>query len=178
MGRTMWILSKKTRYALHGLAYIAVVSDGEPVAFETILAYLRTYSGRLALSPGYIAKIFQEVSRAGLIRAVSGRRGGYLLARAPGQIRIVEIVEALEGPLLAACCLLSVGNCPMEGSCGVRTMIHEAELTFHRFFERQTVQSLAEKMTFPTLPQVAVVDARRAEKKARPRAGAAKRTRR
>lgn len=174
----MWILSKKTRYALHGLAYIAVVSDGEPVAFERILAYLRTYSGRLALSPGYIAKIFQEVSRAGLIRAISGRRGGYLLARPPGQIRIVEIVEALEGPLLAACCLLSAGGCPMESSCGVRTMIHEAELTFHRFFERETVESLAEKMTFPTVPRAAAVHTRRAKGNVRPRAGAARRTRR
>lgn len=145
----MSIISKKARYALHGIGYIAVFSKGRPVPFDEILAYLRDYSQRLTLSPGYIAKIFQELSRAGLTAAASGPHGGYQIARSAEKIRLIEIVEALDGPLLRQCCLLSVGDCPRQSTCGVRTLIGEAELVFYRFFEKQTVASLAHRMAFP-----------------------------
>lgn len=146
----MSIISKRARYALHGLAYIAVSSGGgEPVSFDDILAYLRTYSPRLTLSSGYLAKVFQEISRAGFTDAVSGPRGGYRLARPAERIRLIEIVEALDGPLVTGCCLLSVLECPRQSTCGVRDVIHEAELSFYRFFEKETVASLAGRMTFP-----------------------------
>lgn len=145
----MSIISKKARYALHGLAYIAVFSNGEPVPFKKILGYLRFYSQRLTLSPGYIAKVFQEISRAGFTEAVSGPRGGYQLARPAEQIRLIEVVEALDGPLVLGCCLLSVGECPRQATCGVAGLIHEAELSFHHFFEKETIASLARRMNFP-----------------------------
>lgn len=146
----MPIVSKKVRYALHGLAYIARSSeDGKPVPFEEILGYLRAYSPRLTLSRGYIAKIFQEVSRLGLTTASPGPHGGYVLARHPREIRLIEIVEALEGPLLDDCCLLSVGGCPNRESCGVGAVIRKAEVAFHRFFQEETVETLVRRMHFP-----------------------------
>ena len=147
----MSIVSKRVRYALHGLGYIAMYSDGNPVRFDAILAYLRTYSRRLTLSPSYIAKIFQDVSRAGIAVAVSGPHGGYRLAREPEDIPLIQIVEALDGPLLSGCCLLfaGTGECQQQATCGVRTIIHEAEFAFYKFFEKETVATLAERMTFP-----------------------------
>jgi Rrf2 family protein len=130
------------------LAYIAANSDGEPVAFAEILAYLRAYSPQLSLSPGYIGKIFQDVSRSGLTQAVSGPRGGYRLNRPAAEISLLEVVETLEGPLLSECCLLSVGQCSQQ-ECGVRDVVHEAESALIGFFERETVASLVEKMAFP-----------------------------
>lgn len=144
----MRIVSKKSRYALHGLAYVAAVSHGEPVPFNRILEYLRSYSQRLTLSPGYMAKIFQEVSRAGFTVAVPGPRGGYQLARQPEEIHLIEIVEALDGPVLTECCLLSVGTCERQSTCGVSQIIHQAEQSFYRFFMNETVASLARKMDF------------------------------
>jgi DNA-binding IscR family transcriptional regulator len=73
------IVSKRSRYALHGLGYLAKFSEGKPISFDEILVYLRAYSQHLSLSPGYIAKIFQDISRAGFTVAVSGPHGGYQL---------------------------------------------------------------------------------------------------
>ena len=142
-------LSKKTRYAFHGLAYLAAFSRGKPVPFDEILAYLRAYSQKLTLSPGYIAKIFQDVARAGLTQAMSGPGGGYLLVRPPEEISMVEIIESLEGPLVSQCCLLSVGDCPRQSVCGVRSIIRESELAQYRVFERETLATLAAKVEFP-----------------------------
>lgn len=154
----MSIVSKRVRYALHGLGYIAAFSEGEPVPFNEILAYLRKYSQRLTLSPSYIAKIFQDVSRAGFTAAVPGPHGGYRLAREPEQIHLIEIVEALDGPLLTGCCLLfaGAGPCDQQATCGVRGVIHEAEISFYRFFEKETVATLAERMSFPVLDKTAL----------------------
>ncbi len=152
----MPLISKKSRYALHGLAYIASRATGEPVPFHEILAYLTRYSGQLSLSSGYINKIFQDISRAGLTQAAPGPRGGYLLARPPGRIRLIEVVEALDGPISTGCCLLSVGSCGMQDTCGVAGIIHEAEAAFHRFFERQTLATLARRMQFPDPEPLAI----------------------
>jgi len=148
----MSLVSKKARYGLHGLAYLAAFSDGRPVPFESILAYLQAYSGRLALSPGYIAKIFQQAKRAGLTQSAPGPHGGYWLARAADEIRLFDVIEAFDGRVVSACCLLSTGGCEQQATCGVRDMIHEAELRFWSCFEHETLASMAERMNFPDLP--------------------------
>jgi len=66
----MEILSRKVRYALHGLAYLASHPKKRPTPFNEILRFLRAYSDQLTLSNGYLAKIFQEVSRAGFAVAI------------------------------------------------------------------------------------------------------------
>ena len=145
----MTIISKKARYALHGMAYLGRHGNGRAVPFEEILNYLREYASGLTLSPGYIAKIFQAVSRAGIVEAVSGPSGGYRLARPASEIRLIEIIETLEGPMLTDCCLLSVAGCRNQPKCGVASLIRESELVFYRFFERHTVATLAHKMDLP-----------------------------
>ena len=146
----MNIISKKSRCALHGMAYLGQYGNGRPVPFEEILAYLREYSSGLTLSSGYIAKIFQSVSRAGIVEAVTGPSGGYRLARPANQIRLIEIIESLDGPLLSDCCPLSVVGCRQQPKCGVGSLIRESEMVFHRFFERHTVATLARKMNLPS----------------------------
>lgn len=50
------------------------------------------------VSPTYLAKQLQALSRAQLIHAVQGKAGGYVLTRAPEDIRVLDVVEAVEGP--------------------------------------------------------------------------------
>lgn len=148
----MSLISKKARYALHGLAYIAHrEGEDELVRFDEILRYLRAYAPRLTLSPSYLAKLFQEISRAGLVEAVPGPSGGYQLARPAEQIRLLEIVDVLDGSAMTRCCLLSVGECSQRRHCGVGDITHEAEAAFYKVLEKETVASLAARMSFPDL---------------------------
>ncbi len=155
----MTTISKKARYVLHGVAYIAAFSDGKPVPFEAVMAYLRAYSQSLTLSESYIAKVFQEGSRAGFLSASTGPRGGYQLTRNPKELFLVDLIEAVDGPLVSDCCLLSVGGCAREETCGVRQVVQGAELAFYRALKKQTLASLAQKMDFSQAPPpVAVAD--------------------
>jgi len=145
----MTIISKKARYTIHGLAYIAAFSEDKPIPFGEILAYLRAYSQSLTLSSSYIAKIFQEVARTGFVSAVPGPHGGYQLSRPAERINLVEIIEAMDGPLVHPCCLLSVGGCSNQSSCGVNSVVREGEQALYDVFHRETLKSLAVKMEFP-----------------------------
>jgi len=69
------MVSSRARFALHGLAFLAGLPAGESASFSQVFTYLRSWSERLVLSKGYVSKIFQDLSRAGLVRAVPGRSG-------------------------------------------------------------------------------------------------------
>jgi Rrf2 family protein len=145
----MEILSRKVRYALHGLAYLAgQQTKKRPIPFNEILRFLRAYSDQLTLSNGYLAKIFQEVSRAGFAAAMPGPRGGYQLSRPAEEITVLDVVRALDGTPVSDCCLLSVGQCPRIETCGFHRVVENAENAFYRELEKETVASIAAKMDF------------------------------
>ena len=67
-----------------------------------------------------VAKVLKPLAQAGLVDGFRGANGGYRLARAAADISLVEIVEAMEGPLGMTECSLHAGQCGIEHSCGVR----------------------------------------------------------
>ena len=67
-----------------------------------------------------VAKVLKPLAAAGLVDGFRGANGGYRLARAAADINLVEIVEAMEGPLAMTECSVHDGQCGIEASCGVR----------------------------------------------------------
>ncbi len=67
-----------------------------------------------------VAKVLKPLAAAGLVAGFRGANGGYRLARAASDINLVEIVEAMEGPLAMTECSVHDGQCGIEASCGVR----------------------------------------------------------
>jgi Rrf2 family protein len=82
-------MSGGVEWALH--CCVVLTSIEEPVP-----------SARLAqlhdVSPSYLAKQLQALSRAGLVRSVQGKSGGYVLTRSPDRITVLDVVEAVDGP--------------------------------------------------------------------------------
>lgn len=81
-------------------------------------------AGELAEQSGLeiptVAKVLRPLAQAGLVEGFRGAGGGYRLARDADAISLVEIVEAMEGPLGMTECSLHAGHCGIEHSCGVR----------------------------------------------------------
>ena len=67
-----------------------------------------------------VAKVLKPLAQAGLVEGFRGAGGGYRLVRAAADISLVEIVEAMEGPLGMTECSLHAGNCGIQHTCGVR----------------------------------------------------------
>ena len=75
---------------------------------------------RSGLEVPTVSKLLKPLAQAGLVDSFRGANGGYRLARPAGQISLVEIVEAMEGPLAMTECSLHDGQCGISEQCGVR----------------------------------------------------------
>jgi Rrf2 family protein len=88
-------LSNKGRYGVRAIFDIAFHSGGKATQIKDI-------SQRQGIPPRFLEQIFQDLKRAGLVTSKRGPRGGYALAMDPDNIRLGDIVRALEGPIVLA----------------------------------------------------------------------------
>jgi FeS assembly SUF system regulator len=105
-------VTKLTDYASVVLTVLA--SDPAAVLSASELAE------RAGLEAPTVAKVLKPLAQAGLVEGFRGANGGYRLARDAAAISLVEIVEAMEGPLAMTECSVHAGQCGIESSCGVR----------------------------------------------------------
>ncbi|MBI4872306.1 MAG: Rrf2 family transcriptional regulator [Candidatus Riflebacteria bacterium] len=92
-------LSKATLYAVNGLVTLAAMKASEPVQLKEI-AEARD------LPANYLAKIFGQLARAKVVRSYRGARRGFMFSRPIQEISLLEIYEAVEGPMEASDSLL------------------------------------------------------------------------
>jgi len=69
------------------------------------------------LPVAFVKKLLQKLCRAGLVKASVGKQGGYMLARAPEEISIREVLQALEGDLAPVSCLSPDHSCHLADGC-------------------------------------------------------------
>jgi Rrf2 family protein len=86
-------LSNKGRYAVRALFDIAFFNDGRPTQVKDI-------AERQSIPPRFLEQIFQDLKRAGLVGSKRGPQGGYSLTRRSGEIRLGDVIRALEGPIV------------------------------------------------------------------------------
>lgn len=91
-------LTTKGRYAVAAMADLAATSESGPVALSDVAL-------RQGISHAYLEQLFAKLRRAGLVTSVRGVAGGYALAAAPGDIRIADIVGAVDETIKTTACL-------------------------------------------------------------------------
>ncbi len=97
-------VSKATAYALHALMYMVRHRTQLPATTNTI-------AKAEGLPRGYLAKILQQLVKAGLVKAVRKRGKGYVFAKPPEEINLLELFELVEGESLFDDCLMRHCEC-------------------------------------------------------------------
>ncbi len=97
-------INQATGYALHAMMYMVRHITQLPVTTSTI-------AKAEGIPPGYLAKIFQRLVKARLVRSVRGQKRGYVFARPPEEINLLELFEVIEGGPLFEDCLLRHCEC-------------------------------------------------------------------
>ena len=96
-------VSEAASLGLHIMALLAA----EPEKLVSV----REAATALDVSEAHLAKVMQRLAKAGLVESIRGPRGGFLLARSPGEITLLEVYEAIEGPIIVRQCLFSTRLC-------------------------------------------------------------------
>lgn len=133
-------MSGGVEWALH--CCVALTSVEEPVPAAR-LAQLHD------VPPSYLAKQLQALSRAGLVRSVQGKAGGYVLTRSPALITVLDVVEAVDGPGPAFVCTEIRQRGPMAappqscvGPCAITRAMARAEAAWRDSLRSVSVADL------------------------------------
>lgn len=94
----------------------------------------------LGVSRDHLSKVFQRLTRSGLVRSTRGPGGGFLLAREADSITLLEIYEAVEGPLEEVSCLLPEKAC--TGACILGGLLHDVHRRVRNRLATTTLSSL------------------------------------
>lgn len=109
-------ISTRPQYALRLMLDICRHAD------EDKPVHLREIATRNNLSKGYLEQLVVSLKNAQLIRSFSGRSGGYRLGRAPENITILEIIEAIIGPINVVECVQRPEECLTADLCECRSL--------------------------------------------------------
>lgn len=135
----MFTLTRKADYALVALTGLA---DHDPERLST-----RELAGRLQLPLPALRNILKDLCHHGLVTATHGARGGYRLARGPGEITVAQIVEAIEGPMKFARCCPTEGEespaCRLARSCRIKAAIRQMHGRVIEVLDQVTLRDLA-----------------------------------
>ena len=131
-------LSTKGRYATRAMLDLALYSGNGPVL-------IRDISKRQEISELYLKQLLPPLRAAGLIRSIRGARGGFTLAKPPSQIRLIEIVQIMEGSTAPVECLDDASICQRSDLCVIRGAWVEMKKAMDRVLESTTLQNLVEQ---------------------------------
>jgi Rrf2 family protein len=134
-------ISTKGDYGVRALVELAHHYGQGPVQSADIAA-------RQGIPEPYLDQILTTLRRAGLIRSVRGPQGGHALLRHPSEVRLLEAIEALEGPLSPIACL-DGPECPKPGPCAQRAVWAEVRRATHDILSGVTIGELAERERAP-----------------------------
>ncbi|MFB3819223.1 MAG: Rrf2 family transcriptional regulator [Candidatus Methylomirabilales bacterium] len=113
-------LTRGGEYGIRGVLYLAQQDDGK-------VSMLSAIAKTQDVPPRFLAKIFQALAKAGVVKSHRGAKGGFSLARPAAEITIRDVIEAVEGPVFLNVCLAGAGDCSRDHICPMHAVWSEAQ---------------------------------------------------
>jgi Rrf2 family protein len=113
-------ITRQADYAVRAMYYLAKMNPNQKAATNQI-------AEKQHIPPSFLAKIISQLSIAGLIHTSRGARGGVSLSRPADQILILEVVEAIDGPIMLNECTGDISTCPFGEDCPIRPLWCDAK---------------------------------------------------
>jgi Rrf2 family protein len=130
-------ISRRTDYGVRVILDLASCPPDERASTEDIAA-------RQTVPGPFLAKIISQLSVAGLVTTQRGAGGGVTLARPASEISMLQVIEALEGPIRLNRCLIQPQSCPREMNCPVHDVLAQAQAELVATLGQATFQALVE----------------------------------
>jgi Rrf2 family protein len=134
------MLSRKTKYGLKALAFLAKWQDDSPVQISVI-------SESENISQKFLESILLTLRKAGFLSSKKGKGGGYYLLKDASEIRIANVYRILEGPIAMVPCVSlnfyeKCDDCPDEDACSVHRLMIQVRDNTLSILENTTLADL------------------------------------
>jgi len=135
------MLSKKTKYGLKALTFIARQDDSSPVQIATIAKSEN-------ISHKFLESILLTLRKSGFLGSKKGKGGGYYLLKDASQILMTDVIRILEGPIAMLPCVSlnfyeKCDDCPDEHACGVHKLMIQVRDSTLKVLRATTLADLA-----------------------------------
>ena len=108
-------ITKQADYALRAVIYLARLAPEQKASTSAI-------AQEQNIPPSFLAKIISQLSIAGLIHTARGARGGVSLARPSADISILDVIEAIDGPITINECTTNPSACSFSADCSLHDL--------------------------------------------------------
>jgi Rrf2 family protein len=135
---SMFKLSKKADYGLIAVKHLAMHRQEHACSANEI-------SEEYGISTTLMAKVLQRLARQGVVAAKHGSNGGYQLAKDPSQISALDVISAIDGPVLITSCVTSHGNCDTTERCSVREPLRRVNESILHVLGTVTISQMSEE---------------------------------
>ena len=135
------MLSKKTKYGIKALAYIARKKDRKPVQTSEI-------SESENISQKFLESILLELRKSGFLGSKKGKGGGYYLIKEPEEVKMTAVIRVLEGPIAMVPCVSlnyyeKCDDCPDENTCSVHKLMIQVRDASLKVLGENTLEDIA-----------------------------------
>jgi Rrf2 family cysteine metabolism transcriptional repressor len=131
-------LSTRTRYGLRAVLEVAISYNKGPIQTKIV-------SQRQLISIKYLEQLMAALKSGGLIKGIRGSKGGYVLAKAPSQIKLSDVFNVLEGPVKTVECVDNENYCAKTSECVARQVWSEVEEAINAVLQSITLQDLVDR---------------------------------
>ena len=131
-------LSTRTRYGIRAILELAEYYGKGPLQ-------IRAIANSQEISAKYLEQLMALLKSAGFVRSIRGSKGGYILANAPNQIKLSDVFNALEGPVVTTECLENNSYCERVADCVARQVWVEVQEAIMTVLQSKTLQDLVDK---------------------------------
>ncbi len=137
------MLSKKCKYAIHALIYLAERHEQGPVQIQVI-------SEKQHIPKKFLEAILLELRHAKILESKKGRGGGYFLIKKPSEVNLMQVMRLVDGPIaLLPCVSLNYyehcDECRNEKTCGIRDSLIAVRDETLRILEQSTLAKIVKR---------------------------------
>jgi Rrf2 family protein len=113
-------ITRQADYAVRAVLHLARINGSQRAATSQV-------AQEQHIPPSFLAKIISQLSIAGLLHTSRGARGGVTLARDPKDITLLDVIEAIDGPIMLNECVGDSSTCTFDDECPLRPVWCEAQ---------------------------------------------------
>jgi Rrf2 family protein len=135
----MFKLSKKADYGLIAVKHLALHRQQHACSANEI-------AEEYGISVTLMAKVLQKLARHGVVAAKHGSSGGYQLAKEPSKISALDVISAIDGPVLITSCVTNHGNCDATEKCSVREPLRRVNESILNVLGTVTISQMSEEV--------------------------------